>query len=307
MKVSIIGSGQVGTTAALYIAERGLADITLIDIVDGIPQGKALDLMEASPLRGFSVRVVGSNDHRDIAGSELIVVSAGVPRGPGMSRSDLLEKNAGITRALVKNIVKYSPSSKVLIVTNPVDVMTYLALKVSGFGKRRVFGMAGILDSARFRYFLAEELGAPASDTTAMVIGSHDEGMVPLPQYSRVRGVPITELMSPEKIQKIIERTRRAGSEVVGYLKSGSASLAPAAGICEMAEAVIRDKHELLPASVYLEGEYGLSGLCIGVPVKLGRGGVEQIVELELSAKEREALHKAAALLKERVGMIDKQ
>jgi len=307
MKVSIIGSGQVGATTALYIAERGLADITLIDIIEGMPQGKALDLMEANPLRGFAVRVVGSNSYKDIAGSELIVVTAGVARRPGMSRADLLEKNVAIVRMVVENVVKYCPSAKILVVTNPVDAMTYLALKASGFGRERVFGMAGVLDSARFRYFLAEGLGVSASDTTAMVIGSHDEQMVPLPQYSRVRGVPITDLMSDEDIKRVIERTRQAGSEIVRYLKAGSASFAPAASICEMVEAIIQDKKELLPVSVYLEGEYGLRDLCIGVPAKLGREGIEQIVELELTLKEREALHRSARALKERIGMIDKR
>jgi malate dehydrogenase len=307
MKVSIIGSGEVGATTAIYIAERGLSDITLIDIIEGMPHGKALDLMEASPLRGFASRVVGSNSYKDVAGSGLIVVTAGVARRSGMSRADLLEKNVAIVRVVVENIVKYCPSAKILVVTNPVDALTYLALKASGFGRERVFGMAGVLDSARFRYFLAEELGVSVSDTTAMVIGSHDEQMVPLPQYARVRGVPITDLMSDEDIKRAIERTRQAGSEIVRYLKAGSASFAPAASICKMVEAVVQDKKELLPVSVYLEGEYGLSDLCIGVPVKLGREGVEQIVELELTLKEREALHRSARALKERIAMVDKR
>lgn len=304
MKISVLGSGNVGATTALFMAEKGLAEIVLIDVVEGLPQGKALDMMQAAPLQGFEGGIRGSNDYRDTAGSELLVITAGLARKPGMSRLDLLKKNAAIVRSVLEGTVKYSPQAKIVMVTNPLDVMTYLAWKVSGFGWERVLGMGGMLDSARFRYFLASEMKVPVRKTSALVIGMHSELMLPLPEHCTVSGKPITEVMSRERIDHLIERTRRAGAEIVAYLKTGSAYVAPAASIAEMVEVIIRDKKALLPASVYLQGEYGLEDVCLGVPVRLGRAGAEEIVQLELTSEEKSTLNKSAEEIKEALESI---
>ena len=299
MKISVIGSGNVGAMAALFMAEKGLADIVLVDVVEGLPQGKVLDMMQAAPWQGFEGSILGSNDYRDTAGSELVVVTAGLARKPGMSRLDLLKKNAAIVRSVVEEVVRYSPHAKIVMVTNPLDVMTYLALKVSGFERERVLGMGGVLDSARFRYFLAEEMRVSVRETSALVIGMHSELMVPLPEHCTVSGKPITEVMSRERIDNLIERTRKAGAEIVAFLKTGSAYVAPAASIAEMVGVIVKDEKDVLPASVYLQGEYGVEGVCIGVPVRLGKDGVEEIVRLELTSEEKSTLNKSVVEIKE--------
>lgn len=298
-KIAVVGAGNVGASVALYLAEANLADIVLLDVVEGMPQGKALDLTEAGPIRGYNSRLVGSNDDKDLKGCDLVVVTAGVARTPGMSREDLLSKNSGILNQVVEGITAYAQAAMILVVSNPLDIMTYHTLKKSGFQKNRVFGQAGVLDSIRFRTFVAMELGVALTDTQAMVLGGHGDTMVPLPRYTTVSGIPIGELMPEERVQALIERTRKGGGEIVQLLKSGSAYYAPAAAVVEMVKAVLLDEKKLLPASVYLEGEYGLKDICIGVPVVLGGGGVEKVVELELSEAELSELHKSAATYKE--------
>ncbi len=305
MKISVIGSGNVGATAALFMAVKELAKIVLVDVVEGLPQGKALDMMQASPLSRFDNVIMGSNDYEDTAGSELVVITAGLARKPGMSRLDLLRKNATIVRSVVEEVVKYSPQAKIVMVTNPLDVMTYLAFKVSGFKREKVLGMGGVLDSSRFRYFLAEEMKVPVRETSALVIGMHSELMLPLPEHCTVSGKPIPEIISREQIDNLINRTRKAGAEIVAFLKTGSAYVAPAASIAEMAEIIVRDKKEILPASVYLQGEYGLEGICIGVPVRLGKEGIEEIIPLDLNSEEQATLHKAEAEIKEALKNLD--
>lgn len=299
MKISVIGSGNVGAMAALFMAEKELADIVLVDVVEGLPQGKVLDMMQAAPWQGFEGGILGSNDYRDTAGSGLVVVTAGLARKPGMSRLDLLKKNADIVRSVVEEVMKYSPQAKIIMVTNPLDVMTYLALKVSGFERERVLGMGGVLDASRLRYFLAEEMKVSVRETSALVIGMHSELMLPLPEHCTVSGKPITEIMARERIDNLINRTRKAGAEIVAFLKTGSAYVAPAASIAEMVEVIIKDKKDILPASVYLQGEYGLEDVCIGVPVRLGKRGVEEIVQLELTSEEKSTLNKSVAEIKE--------
>lgn len=298
-KIAVIGAGNVGASAALYLAEANMADIVLLDVVEGMPQGKALDLTEAGPVRGYASRLVGSNDYQDLQGCGLVVVTAGVARTPGMSREDLLAKNSGILDKVVEGIASHCPQAMVLVVSNPLDIMTYHTFKKSGLPKNRVFGQAGVLDSTRFRSFVAMELGVALTDTQAMVMGGHGDTMVPLPRYTTVSGIPIAELMPEQRVQALIERTRKGGGEIVQLLKSGSAYYAPAAATVEMVKAVILDEKKLLPASVYLEGQYGLRDICIGVPVILGAGGVEKIIELDLSRDELAALHKSAATYKE--------
>ena len=305
MKISVIGSGNVGATTALFLAEKGLAEIVLLDVVEGLPQGKALDMMQAAPLKGMDTNIIGSNDYRDISNSEIVVVTAGLARKPGMSRLDLLKENAKIVESVIESVIEYSPGTKIMMVTNPLDAMTYLALKVSGFGRERVLGMGGVLDSARFRYFLARELRVSVKHISAMVIGVHGEGMLPLPRHSTVNGRPITEIISREGIDKLIERTRGAGAEVVSLLKTGSAYFAPAASVAEMVEAVVNDKKVVLPCSVYLQGEYGLSDICLGTAVKLGKKGAEEVIELELTSEEKTFLNKSAAQLKESLKNLD--
>jgi len=298
-KIAVIGAGNVGASVALYLAEANLADIVLLDVVEGMPQGKALDLTEAGPVRGYNSRLVGSNDYKDLKGCDLVVVTAGVARTPGMSREDLLSKNSGILNKVVEGITGNTPKAMILVVSNPLDIMTYHTLKDSGFPKNRVFGQAGVLDSTRFRSLVAMEMGVALTDTQAMVMGGHGDTMVPVPRYTTVSGIPISELLPEERVQRLIERTRKGGGEIVQLLKSGSAYYAPAAAVVEMVKAVLLDEKKLLPASVYLEGQYGLKDICIGVPVVLGAGGVEKIIELKLTEEELAALHKSAATYRE--------
>jgi malate dehydrogenase len=293
-KITIIGAGAVGATAAQRIAEKELGDVVLTDIVEGLPQGKALDLMEAGPLCGYDSKITGTNDYRDIEGSDVVVITAGIARKPGMTREDLLKINAKIIKDVSGNIAKYSPDSVVITVTNPLDVMTYLALKTTGFQPNSVFGMSGVLDSGRFATFIALELGCSIRDINAMVLGGHGDTMVPLPGFTTVSGVPITELMSASTISRLVERTVNGGAEIVNLLKTGSAFYAPSAAATNMVEAVIKDTKRILPACAYLDGEYGKNDIYLGVPVKLGKRGIEEIIELKLSGEERKALDKSA-------------
>jgi len=293
-KIACVGAGNVGATVAQCCAEMELGDVILTDVVEGLPQGKALDLTEAGPIRGYDALVTGTNDLADIAGSDVVVVTAGLARKPGMTRLDLLAKNGAIIKSVCQNIAKYAPESVVIIVTNPLDVMTYLAYKTLGFPARRVIGMAGCLDSVRLRAFVAMELGVSPKNVDTMVLGSHGDDMVPLPQYTTVSGIPITRLMPPDRIEAIMDRTRKGGGEIVALLKTGSAYYAPGASAARMVQCVVRGERQLLPCAAYLDGQYGLSDLYLGVPVRLGVEGVEQIVELELTSSEREALHKSA-------------
>lgn len=300
-KVAVIGAGQVGATTAQRIAERELADVALVDIVEGMPQGKALDMMETRPLLHADCAIIGSNAYEPISGSEVVVVTAGLARKPGMSREDLLQKNSQIVRGVIENVVKFAPQSILIVVSNPLDVMTQLAYEVSGFEKRRVMGMAGVLDSTRFAYFIAEALGVSTRDVNAMVLGGHGDQMVPLPRYSTVNGIPITELLPAKKIEELSERTRNGGAEVVALLKTGSAFYAPSASVVEMVECILRDNKRILPVCAMLEGEYGLRDVFAGVPVKLGGRGVEEIIELRLTPDERKALAESAAKVKENI------
>ena len=292
-KVTVIGAGNVGATTALYLAERGLADVTLIDILEGMPQGKALDMQQAAPLWHKGGTITGANDLAAVAGSDVVVMTAGFPRKPGMSRSDLLKANADIIRPSAAAVKQHAPNAYVVVVTNPLDVMTHLFWKVSGFPKHRVLGMAGILDSARFRAFIGMELGVSAADVQAMVLGGHGDSMVPLPRFTTVGGIAVTELIAKERLDAIIQRTRDGGAEIVKLLKTGSAYYAPAMSAVEMTEALLTDQKRLVPCSVLLEGQYGLKDLFIGVPVMLGAKGVEKIIELKLSAEETAALQKS--------------
>ena len=300
-KVSVIGAGHVGATVAQYIAEDELSDVVLIDIVEGLPQGKCLDLLEASPVRGFDSILTGSNDYKDSANSDIIVITGGLARKPGMSREDLLAKNSEIIKSITKSVIKQSPDSIIIMVTNPLDIMSYLCWKVSGFPSNRVFGMAGALDSARFRAFVARELDVSVEDTQALVLGGHGDSMVPLPRYCTVSGVPITELLSKEKIDSIVQRTRKAGGEIVAHLKTGSAYYSPGACVAEMVGAVLKNKKRLMPCAAYLKGEYGLKDVYVGVPVILGAEGVERIVEVELTEQEKKALHASAEGVKKNI------
>lgn len=293
-KITIIGAGHVGATTAQLIAYKELGDIVLVDVVDGLPQGKALDLLESGPLEGFDCSVIGTNGYEETADSYLVIITAGLARKPGMSRDDLLRTNADIVKSVAEQVAKYSPDAFVIVVSNPLDVMAYVAKKVTGFPKHRVMGMAGVLDSTRFRTFIALELGVSMEDVQAFVLGGHGDSMVPLPRYSTVSGIPIGDLLSPEQIARLIERTRKGGGEIVSYLKTGSAFYAPAASTAQMAEAILKDKKRILPCAAYLEGEYGLKDIYFGVPVKLGAGGVEQIIEFKLTAEEHAALSHSA-------------
>ncbi|MBA3778008.1 MAG: malate dehydrogenase [Chloroflexi bacterium] len=302
-RVTVVGAGNVGATAAQRIAEAGLADVVLVDIVEGLPQGKALDLAEAAPVVGHDCDVTGTNDYAETAGSDVIVVTSGLARQPGMSRDDLMQKNAGIVRSVVVEAVRHSPDAVLIIVTNPLDAMCHIALDASGFPRERVIGMAGVLDSARFRTFIARELGASVTSTQAFVLGGHGDTMVPLPRYSTVGGVPITELLEPARIESLVQRTRDGGAEIVALLKSGSAFYAPAASVAQMVDAILGDRRVILPCAALLEGEYGIQGLFVGVPVKLGRRGIEEIVEIELTDEERQAFEASAKAVQE---LVDK-
>ena len=300
-KVTVIGAGNVGATTAQRIAEAGLADVVLIDIVDGLPQGKGLDLAEAAPVVGHDARLVGTNDYADTAGSDIVVVTSGLARQPGMSRDDLLAKNAGIVGSVVEQSVAHSPDSILIIVTNPLDAMCHVALQASGFPRERVLGMAGVLDSARFRTFIARELGVSVEDTHAFVLGGHGDTMVPLPRYSTVAGVPITELLSADRVAALVDRTANGGAEVVALLKTGSAFYAPAASTFEMVESILLDRKRVLPCAVLLDGEFGTRGLFVGVPVVLGAGGMERVFEIELTADEQAAFDRSAEAVRELV------
>lgn len=292
-KVTVVGAGNVGATLVQRIAETGLADVVMVDVVEGVPQGKGLDLMEAAPVLGYDATVTGVNGYDDTAGSDIIVITAGLARKPGMSRDDLLAANGEIVKKVAAETGRRSPKAVMIVVTNPMDVMAFVAMKACGFPKERVIGMGGVLDSARFRTFIAMELGVSVENTHAFVLGGHGDTMVPLPRYSTVAGIPITELMKKETIDRIVERTRNGGAEIVALLKTGSAYYAPSAATLEMVEAVLLDKKKILPCSAYLEGEYGVTGAFAGVPVKLGAGGMEQVIEIKLNAEENAGFMKS--------------
>ncbi|MBU2009367.1 MAG: malate dehydrogenase [Chloroflexi bacterium] len=305
-KISVIGAGNVGATCAQRLAERGYADVVLVDIVPGVPQGKALDMLQSGPLLPSDARLVGSNSYEETRGSDLVIITAGAPRRPGMSRDDLVLTNMEIVRGAVQETMKYSPRPIIIVVSNPLDAMAYLALKLSGLPRGRVVGMSGILDTARFRTFLAQELGMSVEDVQALVLGGHGDSMVPLPRLASVGGIPVTQLLLPEKLSRIVERTVKAGAEIVDLLKT-SAYYAPAAAVLQMAEAVLLDKKRLLPCSTYLDGEYGIKDVSLGVPVKLGKEGIEQIVEIELTPQEQSALERSAAQVRELVDVMVKR
>jgi malate dehydrogenase len=298
-KVSVIGAGNVGATAAQRLAEKELCDVVLIDIIEGLPQGKALDLAEAAPIETHDAHLTGSNDYAASANSDIVIITAGIPRKPGMSRDDLLNINAGIMKTVTEEVAKLSPDAILIIVSNPLDAMCHVAYETSGFPKNRVIGMAGVLDSARFRSFIATELNVSVENTTAFVLGGHGDTMVPLPRYSTVAGIPITELLSKERIDALVERTANGGAEIVSLLKTGSAFYAPASAAVEMAESILKDKKKILPCAAFLKGEYGFNDLFIGVPVKLGTNGVEEIIEITLTAEEKAALEKSADAVRE--------
>jgi malate dehydrogenase len=300
-KVTVIGAGNVGATTAQRIAEAGLADVVLVDIIEGLPQGKGLDLAEAAPVVGHDARIIGTNDYADTAGSDIVVVTSGIARKPGMSRDELVATNAGIVRSVVEQAAAASPDAILIVVTNPLDAMCHVAMQTSGFPRERVIGMAGVLDSARFRTFIAEELHVSVRDVRAFVLGGHGDSMVPLPRYSTVGGVPITELLSDERIEQLVERTRNGGAEVVALLKSGSAYYAPAASVVEMVESILFDRKRVLPCAYYLQGEFKTNGLFVGVPVVLGAGGAERIFEIDLTADEQAAFDASAASVRELV------
>ena len=294
-KATVIGAGNVGATAAMRLAEKELADVVLVDVLEGVPAGKALDLTEAAPIEAHDSRIVGStNDYAPAKDSDVVIITAGIPRKPGMSRDDLLSTNMGIMETVTREVAQVAPEAVLIIVSNPLDAMCHVAHTASGFPKNRVMGMAGVLDSARFRAFIAMELNVSVENTHAFVLGGHGDTMVPLPRYSTVAGIPITELISPERIEALVDRTRNGGAEIVGLLKTGSAYYAPASAAVEMAEAVLKDKKKILPCAALLKGEYGIEDLFIGVPVKLGKEGVEEIIEIELQAAEKEARKRSA-------------
>jgi malate dehydrogenase len=298
-KATVIGAGNVGATAAQRLAEKELCDVVLIDIIEGIPQGKALDLAQAAPIEKHDSHLIGDNAYDASADSDIVIITAGIPRKPGMSRDDLISTNAGIVKKVTQQVAALSPNSVLIIFSNPLDAMCHVAYETSGFPKERVIGMAGVLDSARFRAFIAMELNVSVENTHAFVLGGHGDTMVPLPRYSTVAGIPITELLSKDRIEALVERTRNGGAEIVGLLKTGSAYYAPASAAVEMAESILRDKKKILPCAAYLEGEYGINELFIGVPVKLGTKGIEQIIEITLTEEEKAALQKSAAAVQE--------
>ncbi|MGO9231490.1 MAG: malate dehydrogenase [Bryobacteraceae bacterium] len=303
-KITVVGAGNVGANCALRVAEKGLADVVLVDVVEGIPQGKALDLLQSGPVQGYDVSIVGSNDYAATADSDVVIITAGFPRKPGMSRDDLLMANYGIVSGVTEQVAKYSPNSILILVTNPLDAMAQAALGVSKFNKQRVVGMAGVLDSARFRTFIAQEVGVSVENVTAVVLGGHGDTMVPVVRLSNVSGIPLTELMDQATIDRIVDRTRNGGAEIVKHLKTGSAYYAPSAAAIEMAESILRDKKKVLPCAAYLEGEYGINGLFVGVPCKLGARGIEKIYELKLTPEEQAGLQKSAAAVQELVDVL---
>jgi malate dehydrogenase len=298
-KVTVVGAGNVGATAAQRLAEKALCDVVLIDIIEGVPQGKALDLTEAAPIEKHDAHLTGTNAYEASHGSDIVIITAGIPRKPGMSRDDLLSTNAGIMKKVTEQVARQSPDAVIIIVSNPLDAMCHVAFETSRFPKQRVMGMAGVLDSARFRAFIAMELHVSVENIHAFVLGGHGDTMVPLPRYSTVAGIPITELLPKDRIDAIVERTRNGGAEIVSLLKTGSAFYAPASAAVEMAESILKDRKKILPCAVYLEGEYGINDLFIGVPVKLGAGGIEEVVQIKLTDEEQTALNKSAAAVQE--------
>lgn len=303
-KVTVVGAGNVGGTLAQRLAERNYADLVLLDVVEGLPQGKALDILQSGPVMGYDSFVLGTNDYKDTANSDIVVITSGAARKPGMSRDDLLYINMNIIREVTQNIMKYSKNPILIVVTNPLDAMTQLAYHVSGLPKHRVIGMAGVLDTARFRTFLAQELSVSVHDVQAYVLGGHGDTMVPLVRYTTVGGVPITELLPPDKIKAIVERTQNGGAEIVKYLKTGSAFYAPSASVVAMVDSILRDEQRVLPCAALLEGEYSIQGLYVGVPVKLGAKGILEIIEISLSVEERIALQNSANNVKELVDLM---
>ena len=303
-KVTVVGAGNVGANCALRLADKELADVVLVDVVEGVPQGKGLDLLQSGPVQGYDVMVTGANDYEPTANSDIVIITAGFPRKPGMSRDDLLLANYDVIRTATEQAAKYSPNSIIIVVTNPLDAMAQAALWVSKFSRNRVVGMAGVLDSARFRTFIAQELKVSVENVTGVVMGGHGDTMVPLVRLSSVAGIPLTELMEQATIDRIVERTRNGGAEIVRYLKTGSAYYAPSAAAVEMAESILKDKKKVLPCAAYLEGEYGINGLFVGVPVKLGARGIEQIYQIKLSPDEQAALKKSAAAVQELVDVL---
>jgi len=303
-KVTVIGAGHVGATTAQRIVEKGYSDVVLVDIVEGVPQGKALDLLETGPVEGYDGRIIGSNSYDETRNSDVVVITAGLPRKPGMSRDDLLMKNYEIVKGVTEQVVRHSPKCILVVVSNPLDAMCQVALRVSGFPRERVVGMAGVLDSARFRTFIAAELEVSVENVEALVMGGHGDTMVPLPRFSTVAGVPITELLNAATIERLVQRTRDGGAEIVSYLKTGSAYYAPSAAVTEMVDAILLDRKKILPCAAYLQGEYGIKDLFVGVPVKLGSRGVEGIIELKLTDDERAMLKRSADSVSELVGVM---
>jgi malate dehydrogenase len=304
-KITVVGAGQVGTTVAQLSAYNNLGNVVIIDIIEGVPQGKALDLQQSGCLQAFDSIVTGTNDYKDTADSDIVVITAGVPRKPGQDRSDLLKTNAAIVKDVTENIMKYSTNPFIIVVSNPLDAMVYLAKKISKLPANRIVGMAGVLDSARFRTFVSMELGCSLVDVDAMVLGGHGDSMVPMPRYTTVSGISITDLLSPEQIERLVDRTRKGGAEIVGLLKKGSAFLAPGASVVKMIEAVLRDKRRIFPCTAYLDGEYGWKGIFMGVPVKLGEGGAERVIELKLTPEEKTALDNSAKDVKVTIDEVE--
>lgn len=305
-KVTVVGAGNVGATTAQRLAEKELSDVVLVDVIEGVPQGKALDLAEAAPIEKHDARLTGANGYEATEGSEIVIITAGIARKPGMSRDDLLKTNAGIMKSVTEQVAKYSPDATLIIVSNPLDAMCHVAYEASGFPRNRVIGMAGVLDSARFRAFISMELDVSVENTHAFVLGGHGDTMVPLPRYSTVAGIPITELLSQERIDALVKRTAQGGAEIVSLLKTGSAYYAPASAAVEMAESILKDKKKILPCAAMLQGEYGISDLFIGVPVKLGKNGIEEVIQITLSDDEQAALNKSADAVRDLVETLKK-
>jgi malate dehydrogenase len=306
MKITVIGAGNVGATTAQRLVDKEIAnEVVLVDVIEGLPQGKALDMYEATPVETSDVKVVGSNSYGETGNSDIVIITAGIARKPGMTREQLQETNAGIVKGVTEQVVASSPKAILLVVANPLDVMTYVALKVSGFERHRVIGMAGILDSARFRSFIAMELKVSVEDVNAFVLGGHGDSMVPLPRYSTVAGIPIPELLPKEAVDRLVKRTRDGGIEIVNYLKTGSAYYAPSSAVVQMAGAIVKDKKRILPCAVFLLGEYGIRDTVVGVPVKLGKNGVEEIIQIKLNDEEQAALNKSAAGVKANIGKLN--
>lgn len=306
-KVTVVGAGNVGASCALRIADKELADVVLVDVVEGVPQGKALDLLESGPVEGYDVTITGANSYETTAGSDVVVITAGFPRKPGMTRDDLLMANYEIVKTATEQVAKYSPNAILVVVTNPLDAMCWTAATVSGFPKNRVIGMAGVLDTARYRTFIAQELNVSVENVSAMVLGGHGDTMVPLVRLTSVSGIPLTELLPQDRIDAIVDRTRKGGAEIVGLLKTGSAFYAPSSSTVEMVESILKDKKKVLPCAALLEGEYGINGLFVGVPVKLGASGIEKVYELQLSPAEQAELDKSAAAVKELVDVLQEK